>query len=134
MWRREEFSKHIATHNYPTVLVDGDIGKEEAAAKSIKAGVRHFATIDVLVNDGNLLHKAVHGFYDRRLQRIGLGQLVGIPVHHPARSEADVAAEVGERFDHHGALADNPIAGVNASVSMSTKGGLNTVTRQLAIG
>ena len=32
-----------------------------------------------------------------------------------------------------GALADNPIAGVNASVSMITKGGLNTVTRQLAI-
>jgi NAD(P)-dependent dehydrogenase (short-subunit alcohol dehydrogenase family) len=32
-----------------------------------------------------------------------------------------------------GALADNPIAGVNASVSMITKGGLNTATRQLAI-
>jgi NAD(P)-dependent dehydrogenase (short-subunit alcohol dehydrogenase family) len=32
-----------------------------------------------------------------------------------------------------GALADNPIAGVNASVSMITKGGLNTVTRSLAI-
>ena len=32
-----------------------------------------------------------------------------------------------------GALADNPIAGVNASVAMITKGGLNTVTRQLAI-
>jgi NAD(P)-dependent dehydrogenase (short-subunit alcohol dehydrogenase family) len=31
------------------------------------------------------------------------------------------------------ALADNPIAGVNASVSMITKGGLNTVTRSLAI-
>src|SRR5262245_14117463 len=33
-----------------------------------------------------------------------------------------------------GALADNPIAGVNASVSMITKRALNTVTRQLAIG
>ena len=32
-----------------------------------------------------------------------------------------------------GSLADNPIAGVNASVSMITKGGLNTVTRQLAL-
>jgi len=32
------------------------------------------------------------------------------------------------------ALADQPIAGVNASVSMITKGGLNTVTRSLAIG
>src|SRR5208282_155122 len=30
-------------------------------------------------------------------------------------------------------LADHPIAGVNASVSMITKGGLNSVTRSLAI-
>lgn len=31
------------------------------------------------------------------------------------------------------ALADNPIAGVNGSVSMMTKGGLNTITCHLAI-
>ena len=30
-------------------------------------------------------------------------------------------------------LADQPVASVNASVSMITKGGLNTVTRHLAI-
>jgi NAD(P)-dependent dehydrogenase (short-subunit alcohol dehydrogenase family) len=31
------------------------------------------------------------------------------------------------------ALADNPIAGVNASVPMITKGGIDTITRCLAI-
>ena len=31
------------------------------------------------------------------------------------------------------ALADNPIAGINASIAMITKGGLNAVTRSLAI-
>jgi NAD(P)-dependent dehydrogenase (short-subunit alcohol dehydrogenase family) len=31
------------------------------------------------------------------------------------------------------ALADQPVAGIHASVSMMTKGGLNTVTRSLAI-
>jgi len=30
-------------------------------------------------------------------------------------------------------LADNPIAGVNASIAMVTKGGLNAITRSLAI-
>ena len=30
-------------------------------------------------------------------------------------------------------LADQPVAGIHASVSMMTKGGLNTVTRRLAI-
>ena len=133
MWRREEFSKHIATHNYPTVLVDGDIGKEEAAAKSIKAGVRHFATIDVLVNDGNLLHKAVHGFYDRRLQRMASVNLLGFLYITQLALKQMLQRKSGSVLTITGALADNPIAGVNASVSMSTKGGLNTVTRQLAI-
>ena len=31
------------------------------------------------------------------------------------------------------ALADNPVAGVNASIPMIIKGGLNTITRSLAI-
>jgi NAD(P)-dependent dehydrogenase (short-subunit alcohol dehydrogenase family) len=31
------------------------------------------------------------------------------------------------------ALADNPIAGVNASIPMLTKGGIDTITRSLAI-
>jgi NAD(P)-dependent dehydrogenase (short-subunit alcohol dehydrogenase family) len=30
-------------------------------------------------------------------------------------------------------LADNPIAGVNASIPMITKGGINAITRSLAI-
>jgi NAD(P)-dependent dehydrogenase (short-subunit alcohol dehydrogenase family) len=30
-------------------------------------------------------------------------------------------------------LADNPIAGVNVSIAMMTKGGLNAMTRSLAI-
>jgi NAD(P)-dependent dehydrogenase (short-subunit alcohol dehydrogenase family) len=30
-------------------------------------------------------------------------------------------------------LADNPIAGINASIAMMTKGGLNSMTRSLAI-
>jgi NAD(P)-dependent dehydrogenase (short-subunit alcohol dehydrogenase family) len=37
------------------------------------------------------------------------------------------------RCDHHAALADRPIAGVNGSISMITKGGLNSATRHPAI-
>src|SRR5215469_12923528 len=38
------------------VLVDGDIGKEETAAKTIEAGVSRFATIDVLVNNAGIFY------------------------------------------------------------------------------
>ena len=33
------------------VVVDGDIGKQETAAKVADAAIRHFGTIDVLVNN-----------------------------------------------------------------------------------
>jgi NAD(P)-dependent dehydrogenase (short-subunit alcohol dehydrogenase family) len=61
-----------------------------------------------------------------------LGQLARISPHDPACRETDVETEVWVRCDHHGSLADSPIARVNASVSMITKGGLNTLTRRLA--
>ena len=32
------------------VLVDGDIGKQQTAAKTVEAAIQHFGSIDVLVN------------------------------------------------------------------------------------
>jgi NAD(P)-dependent dehydrogenase (short-subunit alcohol dehydrogenase family) len=37
------------------VLVDGDIGKQETAAKVVEAAIEHFGTIDVLVNNAGIL-------------------------------------------------------------------------------
>jgi NAD(P)-dependent dehydrogenase (short-subunit alcohol dehydrogenase family) len=36
------------------VLVDGDIGKPETAAKAGDAAIKHFGTIDVLVNNAGI--------------------------------------------------------------------------------
>ena len=36
------------------VLLDGDIGKPETAAKVIEAAIEHFGTIDVLVNNAGI--------------------------------------------------------------------------------
>ena len=36
------------------VLVDGDIGKRETAARAVEATVRHFGTIDVLVSNAGI--------------------------------------------------------------------------------
>ena len=38
------------------VLVDGDIGKEETAAKAVEAAIKHFGTIDVLVNNAGIFY------------------------------------------------------------------------------
>jgi NAD(P)-dependent dehydrogenase (short-subunit alcohol dehydrogenase family) len=36
------------------VLVAGDIGKQETAAKVVEAAIQHFGTIDVLVNNAGI--------------------------------------------------------------------------------
>src|SRR5215469_14148669 len=38
------------------VLVDGDISKKETAANTVEAAIRHFATIDVLVNNAGIYY------------------------------------------------------------------------------
>jgi NAD(P)-dependent dehydrogenase (short-subunit alcohol dehydrogenase family) len=37
------------------VLVDGDIGKQDTAAKAVGAAIGHFGTIDILVNNAGVL-------------------------------------------------------------------------------
>jgi NAD(P)-dependent dehydrogenase (short-subunit alcohol dehydrogenase family) len=36
------------------MLVDGDIGKQETAAKTVEAAIKHFGSIDVLVNNAGI--------------------------------------------------------------------------------
>src|SRR5260370_5968106 len=38
------------------VLVDGDIGKKETAAKCVETAMKHFGTIDVLVNNAGIYY------------------------------------------------------------------------------
>ena len=36
------------------VIIDGDIGEWETAAKAVEAAIKHFGTIDVLVNNAGI--------------------------------------------------------------------------------
>ena len=116
------------------VLVDGDIRDPETAAKTTDAAITHFETINALVNNAGISLRSPSRIYHRRLQRPRLSQSVGIFVPDTARSETNIETEVRRSVVNITAsLADQPIAGVTASVSMITKGGLNTVIRRLAI-
>jgi len=116
------------------VLVDGDIGKQETAAKTIEAGVSHFATIDVLVNNAGIFYtKPFTDFTTDDFNALASVNLLGFLHITQLAVKQMLKRKSGSVVTVTGALADNPIAGVNASVSMITKGGLNTVTRQLAI-
>jgi len=116
------------------VLVDGDIGKRETAVKAVDAAIKHFGTIDVLVNNAGIFYvKPFTEFTADDFNNLASTNLLGFLHITQLTVKQMLKQKSGNVVTITGALADNPIAGINASVSMITKGGLNTVTRSLAI-
>jgi NAD(P)-dependent dehydrogenase (short-subunit alcohol dehydrogenase family) len=115
-------------------LVDGDIGKEETAAKAVEAAITQFGTIDVLVNNAGIYYvKPFTDFTAKDFNALVSTNLFGFLYITQLAVKQMLKQESGNVVSITAALADHPIAGVNASVSMITKGGLNTVIRSLAI-
>jgi len=116
------------------VPVDGDIGKQETAAKAVEAAINHFGSIDVLVNTAGIYRtKPFTDFTTEDFNALVSTNLLGFLYINQLTVKQMLTQKSGNVVTISAALADQPIAGVNASVSMMTKGGLNTVTRSLAI-
>jgi NAD(P)-dependent dehydrogenase (short-subunit alcohol dehydrogenase family) len=116
------------------VLVDGDIGKQETAAKAVEAAIKHFGTIDVLVNNAGIYRtKPFIDFTTDDFNALVSTNLLGFLYITQLTVKQMLKQKSGNVVSITAALADQPIAGTNASVSMMTKGGLNTVIRSLAI-
>jgi len=116
------------------VLVDGDIGKQETAVETVEAAIKHFGTIEVLVNNAGIFYtKPFTDFTTDDFNALASTNLLGFLYITQLTVKQMLKQKSGNVVTISGSLADNPIAGVNASVSMITKGGLNTVTRSLAI-
>jgi NAD(P)-dependent dehydrogenase (short-subunit alcohol dehydrogenase family) len=116
------------------VLVDGDITKQETSAKTAEAAMKHFGNIDVLVNNAGIFYvKPFTEFTPEDFDALVSVNLLGFIYMTQLAVKQMLKQKSGSVVTITGALADNPIAGVDASVSMITKGGLNTITRSLAI-
>jgi NAD(P)-dependent dehydrogenase (short-subunit alcohol dehydrogenase family) len=116
------------------VLVDGDIGKQETAAKSVEAAIEHFGTIDVLVNDAGIyIGKPFTEFTTEDFNALTSTNLLGFLYITQLTVKQMLKQKSGNVVTITVSSADQPIAGNNGSVSMITKGGLNSVTRSLAI-
>ena len=115
-------------------VVDGDIRDPETAAKTAGAAIAHFGSIDVLVNNAGIyLAKPFTEFTTEDFNAVVSVNLLGF-LHMTQMAVKQMQKQkMGCVITITAALADNPIAGVDASVSMITKGGLNTVTRHLAM-
>lgn len=127
-------AKKSLTETLSLVLVDGDIGKKETAAKAVEAAIEHFGTIDILVNNAGIFYaKPFTEFTTEDFNSLASTNLLGFIYITQLTVKQMLKQKSGCVLTITAALADLPIARVNASVSMMTKGGLNAGTRSLAI-
>src|SRR6202453_4271982 len=116
------------------VLVDGDIGRQETASDAVEAAISSFGTIDVLVNNaGIFLTKPFTEFTIEDFNALVSTNLLGFFLITQRAVNEMVKQKSGCVVTITAALADRPIAGENGSISMITKGGLNSATLNLAI-
>ncbi len=116
------------------VLIDGDIGNQQTAAYAVEAAINNFGSVDVLVNNaGIFLKKPFTDFTTEDFDALVSTNLLGF-FHVTQRTVKEMLKrKSGCVVSITAALADRPIAGVNGSISMITKGGLNSATQNLAI-
>jgi NAD(P)-dependent dehydrogenase (short-subunit alcohol dehydrogenase family) len=116
------------------VLVDGDIGEQQTAAEAVEAAINNFGAVDVLVNNaGIFLKKPFTDFTIEDFNALVSTNLLGFFYITQRTVKEMLKQKSGCVVSITAALADRPIAGVNGSISMITKGGLNSATQNLAI-
>jgi NAD(P)-dependent dehydrogenase (short-subunit alcohol dehydrogenase family) len=116
------------------VLVDGDIGKQETAAKVVDAAIKNFGTVDILVNNAGIFRKKPFiDFTTEDFNALVSINLLGFFYITQLTVRQMLKRRSGSVLTISASLADQPIAGIDGSVSMMTKGGLNSITRSLAI-
>jgi NAD(P)-dependent dehydrogenase (short-subunit alcohol dehydrogenase family) len=128
-----EVNRKLTTAGSP-VLVCGDIGKQQTAADAVAAAINNFGTVDVLVNNaGIFLTKPFTDFTTEDFDALVSTNLLGFFYITQRTVKEMLKRKSGCVVSITAALADRPIAGVNGSISMITKGGLNSATQNLAV-
>jgi NAD(P)-dependent dehydrogenase (short-subunit alcohol dehydrogenase family) len=116
------------------VLVDGDIGKQETSTKVVEAAIKQFPTVDVLVTNAGIFYtKPFTDFTTQDFNALVSTNLLGFLYITQLTVKQMRKQKSGSVVSISASLADRPIEGVNGSVSMITKGGLNAVIQSLAV-
>ncbi|MGO6706208.1 SDR family NAD(P)-dependent oxidoreductase [Rhizobium leguminosarum] len=116
-------------------LIDGDVADPETAERAAQRAVERFGSIDALVNNaGIFVTKPFLDYTIDDFQRLTATNVEGFlhftkcVVRQMLRQKSG-----GSVVTITSSLTDHPIAGVTASVPMITKGGLNAITKSLAL-
>ena len=115
-------------------LVDGDIGDASVAAKVAETAISKFGSIDALVNNAGIFFpKAFTDYTGEDLKKLSSTNLEGyLYITQFAVRQMVAQKSGGSVVGVTSSLVENPIAGLNVSVPMITKGGLDAITLSLA--
>jgi NAD(P)-dependent dehydrogenase (short-subunit alcohol dehydrogenase family) len=116
-------------------LVNGDIGRPAIADKIVETALSRFTSIDVLVNNaGIFITKPFTDYTAEEIRTLVSTNVEGfLYITQRVIKHMLTQKTGGNIITITAALASNPIRGVTATVPMITKGGLETITRHLAM-
>jgi len=116
-------------------LVDGSIAEAATAEKIAEVAKGRFGSIDALVNNAGIYFSKPFTDYTvddlRSLVSVNIEGFLFIS--QLAIKQMLAQKSGGSIVNITSTMADHPIAGINAAVAMITKGGLEAVTRSLAM-
>jgi NAD(P)-dependent dehydrogenase (short-subunit alcohol dehydrogenase family) len=116
-------------------VVDGDIGEAATAAKIVETATSKFRSIDALVNNAGIFFaKPFTNYTADDFKSLTSTNLEGfIYITQLAIRQMLAQKSGGSIVSITTTLVEHPIAGVTASIAMITKGGIQAITRSLAM-
>ena len=115
-------------------LVDGNIGNQDVARQAVDSAIRNFGRIDLLVNNaGVFIPKPFTEYTAEDFRRANETNLWGFFYISQLAASQMRLQKSGHVVTITSSIVDQPVAGLTGSLINLTKGGLESVTRALAI-
>jgi NAD(P)-dependent dehydrogenase (short-subunit alcohol dehydrogenase family) len=116
-------------------LVDGDIALPATVEKIVKVANERFGSIDALVNNAGIFFaKPFTDYTAEDFRALSSTNLDGfLHITQAVIKQLLAQRSAGSVVSITASIADHPLAALSASVPMITKGGINAITRSLAL-